>query len=157
VILVACDKAGGYGAARVGSKEAPRRVDAMSALVMILTVATMAVGEERASAKAGQGFVLQEKWEGSLRIDPEYTVSASYQDGKLTVIRFGMPETASLELIDQGEGKCLCRCAEQEALGIYKWKNQQLVLCIGRHEHRPSSFRVEDGLLLTLQRVKAGR
>src|SRR5262249_25707002 len=97
---------------------------------------------------------LKGKWEGTVRITPDFTVPATYQDGKLTTIRFGKPETATFVLIDQGEGNCRCRCAGDEALGIYRWDKQQLVLCIGKHGQRPSSFRAEDVLLFTIQPVK---
>ena len=127
----------------------------MFALAMVLTAAMISAGEENASEKAGRGLALQGKWEGSLRINPDFTVPASYQDGRLTAIRFGKPESVTVEFIDQGEGKCRCRISGGgDALGIYRWQGQQLILCIGRQQQRPSSIRVEDGFLLTLQRVK---
>jgi hypothetical protein len=127
----------------------------MSAFVMVLA-AGMAVGNgpEKVSGEVEPGLDLHGKWAGSIGIEPGFTPPASYEDGRLTVIRPDGPHSATLKLIDQGEGKCKCRIAGDEALGIYQWKGQQLVLCIGRHEKRPSTFRLEDGLLFTLRPVR---
>jgi hypothetical protein len=136
----------------------------MSALAMILTAAMVAPGngpemESGKIAQNEQGFDLRGIWEGSLRMrradGTYYTVPGSYQDGKLTIVELDGPEVVKVVFIDEGKGKFRYRAVKEgeEGLGIYKWNQEQLVLCLGEKK-RPSSFRDEDGFILILHRVK---
>ncbi len=131
----------------------------MSTLVLVMAAGMAIPGDvpREAMEEIEQGLDLRGQWEGRLGIEPGSTPVASYKDGRLTVIRPDGPCSVAMKVIDEGGGKCRCRLAGQEVLGIYQWQGEQLVLCIGRHEKRPATFQIEDGLLLILHRVKPSK
>ncbi len=139
----------------------------MLALAMILTAAMMVPGNgpEKASGDVTgkkPGLDLKGKWEGDLSIQqPDgspLTVPVTYQDGKLASGDSGEAVVMKLVFIDEGEGKCRCRNvgADQQTLGIYKWKREQLFICFNEDgKGRPTNFTAKGAnCLLTLHRVK---
>jgi hypothetical protein len=131
----------------------------MSALAMILA-AGMAVGNgpEKVSGEMEERLNLSGEWEGELYHACGTSFTVSYQGGTLIATNGEQVETMHVQFIDEGNGKL--RGTEKgkgDALGIYKWERQSLILCIGLSGRpRPSSFQQDDEhSLLILRRVKA--
>lgn len=127
----------------------------MSTLAMILTVAMVvpASGPEKVSGAVAksQRLDLSGVWKGTARTK----CGASYRVRIDPKVMFFESEEKTMglstsNLIDQGDGKLLFK----GCLGLYRCKDDLLLICVGDVKNRPPSIGVECGLTFILHRVK---